>query len=131
VLETVRSYNPKRIVCLFGSIGGRAELRRAAMGRISAELADFSVVTSDNPDFEDPLNIIRDIESGMGDAPHIAIADRAEAVRYAVDNAQDGDVILFAGKGHEDYQIIEGAHVPFCERDIILDAAKKRLEAIV
>ena len=131
VLETIRSYNPARIVCLFGSIGGRAELRRAGMAKVAAELADFCIVTSDNPDREDPDKIIADIVDGLDGAPHIAIADRAEAIRYAIDNARDGDVILFAGKGHEDYQIVDGVHVPFCERDIILSYANEKLRAKV
>jgi UDP-N-acetylmuramyl-tripeptide synthetase len=128
VLETIRTYNPKRIVCLFGSVGGRTQLRRGGLGRIAGELADFCVITSDNPDYEKPLNIMYDIERGLktneNPCDYIMIADRAEAIKYAVDNAQDGDVVLLTGKGHEDYQLIEGVKVPFCERDLIIQAAQ-------
>ena len=102
-----------------------------SLDEVAAELADFCIVTSDNPDREDPDKIIADIVDGLDGAPHIAIADRAEAIRYAIDNARDGDVILFAGKGHEDYQIVDGVHVPFCERDIILSYANEKLRAKV
>lgn len=128
VLETIRSYNPKRLICLFGSVGGRTILRRRGLGKIAGELADFCIITSDNPDYENPLNIMSDIERGLktneNPCPYIMISDRAEAIEYAVTNAKDGDVILLAGKGHEDYQLIEGEHVPFNERELILKSAE-------
>jgi len=120
ILETLRTYDVKRIVCLFGSVGGKAEIRRFGMGKVAGKLADFTIVTSDNPDREDPDRIIADIVEGVGNAPHIAITDRSEAIKYAVENAAPGDVLLFAGKGHEDYQLIDGVHVPFCERELII-----------
>lgn len=126
-LETLREYNPKRLVCLFGSVGGRTKLRRAEMGEIAGRLADFLIITSDNPDNETPLDIINDIQRSVGDCPHICIPDRYEAVEYAVLNSIPGDIILFAGKGHENYQIINGIRVPFCEREIIKSTAKKYL----
>ncbi len=125
-LRTLADFKSGRIVCLFGSIGGRAELRRSGMAKVAAQYADFTIVTSDNPDFEEPEKIIADIVAGLDGAPHVAISDRAEAIRYAIENARSGDIILFAGKGHEDYQIIEGKHVPFCERDLILRFAAER-----
>ena len=128
VLETIRAYNPKRLVCLFGSVGGRTELRRGGLGRIAGELADFCVITSDNPDYEKPLNIMYDIERGLktnvNPCPYVMIVDRAEAIKYAVENAQDGDIVLLTGKGHEDYQLIEGVKVPFSERELIIQAAQ-------
>ena len=88
-----------------------------------ARLADFSVITSDNPDFEEPEKIISEIEGYMDGCPHICITDRAEAIKWTVENSRAGDVVLFAGKGHEDYQIIKGVHEPFDERGIILETA--------
>lgn len=125
-LSTLREYRPKRLVCLFGSIGGRAELRRKELAEASRRYADFSIITTDNPDFEDEQKIIDDIASYMGDSLYIKITDREEAVRYAVKNSLPGDIVLFAGKGHEDYQIVKGEHVYFCERDIIEDELKKQ-----
>jgi UDP-N-acetylmuramoyl-L-alanyl-D-glutamate--2,6-diaminopimelate ligase len=124
-LETLREYNPKRLVCLFGSVGGRTQLRRAEMGEIAGRLADFIIITSDNPDCENPLDIINDIERSVGDRPHVCIPDRREAVEYAVMNSMAGDIILFAGKGHEDYQLINGKRIPLCERDIIRETAER------
>ena len=126
VLSTIREYSPKRLVCLFGSVGDRTQIRRVEMGRIAAEYADFCVLTSDNPGFENPVSIIEDIERGIGGRiPYVTIPDRTAAVEYAVNNAKRGDVILFAGKGHEDYQLIEGKKVPFSERDIIRRVCEK------
>ena len=128
VLETIRAYNPKRLVCLFGSVGGRTQLRRGGLGRIAGELADFCVITSDNPDYEKPLNIMYDIERGLktneNPCPYVMIADRAEAIKYVVEQAQDGDIVLLTGKGHEDYQLIEGVKVPFSERNLIVQVAR-------
>ncbi len=126
-LETLREYHPLRLVCLFGSVGGRTELRRAEMGAAAGKLADFLIITSDNPDRENPLNIIEEIQRNVGNTPHICIADRREAVEYAVRTSIPGDIILFAGKGHENYQLINGNRAPFCERDIIMEAAGKYL----
>lgn len=128
VLETIRKYEPKRLICLFGSVGGRTELRRGGLGRIAGELADFCIITSDNPNYEKPLDIMYDIERGLktnkNPCPYVMIPDRAEAIEYAVKNAMDGDIILLAGKGHEDYQLIDGENVPFSERDLILKSAE-------
>jgi len=126
ILETLRLYEPKRLVCLFGSVGGRTELRRKAMGEIAASLCDFCILTSDNPGSEPPTDIIADIEKGFlgHDCPYTVIPDREEAIRHAVLHSQEGDVILFAGKGHETYQLIDGVKVPFCEREIIEQSAK-------
>ncbi len=131
-LETIRRYEPRRLVVLFGSVGGRTELRRAELGREVSTLADFAVITSDNPDFEEPENIIADIEKAVGETscPYVCITDRREAVKYAINNARDGDCILFAGKGHENYQLINGEHVPYNEREEILAAAAIKLAKV-
>ncbi len=75
--------------------------------------------TGDNPDDESPGAIIADIEKGIGDAPHTCIVDREKAIAFALGMAESGDTLLFAGKGHEDYQIVKGCHVPFCEKELI------------
>lgn len=130
-LETIREYRPKRLICLFGSVGGKAKSRRFGLGQAAGELSDFCIITSDNPDYEDPLDIISEIELGVKsnikNCAYIVIADREKAVEYAVLNAAEGDVILFAGKGHEDYQIIKGEYVPFSETEII----KRTCESIL
>lgn len=126
-LETLRQYEPKRLICLFGSVGGRTFGRRAEMGRVAASMADFCILTSDNPDGEDPMHIIKEISAEFGEAscPYVTIPDRAEAIRYAVSIASPGDIFLFAGKGHERYQLICGEKVPFCEKQILLDACEQ------
>ncbi len=119
ILTALRPCTEGRLIVVFGSVGGKAEIRRGGLGRAAAELADYAVITSDNPDFESPEAIIADIEKGIGDAPHTCIADRGEAIAFALDMAESGDTLLFAGKGHEDYQIINGEHIPFSERALI------------
>ena len=124
-LNALRKYQPKRLVCLFGSVGGRTEIRRRELGIAASEYADFSILTSDNPDREPPLDIIADIEKYMQNAPYAVIPDRKEAIEYAVAHAEEGDIVLLAGKGHETYQLINGKKEPFCERDILVAAAEK------
>ncbi len=124
-LRALRAYEPNRLICLFGSVGGRTEIRRRELGIAAAEYADFSILTSDNPDWENPLDILSDIEKHMNGAPHIVIPDRKEAIEYAVSIAAEGDIVLFAGKGHENYQLIEGKKIPFSEKDCILRAAER------
>ncbi len=123
LLNTIKAYNPKRIVSLFGCGGNRSKLRRFEMGEISGKLADFSILTADNSRFEDVNDIIADIEVGMKKTTgeYIIIPDRKEAIKYSIENAKDGDIVLLLGKGHEDYQEIEGVRYPFDERDIIAD----------
>jgi len=120
-LKTLREYSPSRLICLFGSVGGRTQCRREEMAIAASRYADYSILTSDNPDFEDPDRVIADIAAHMGDAAYECIADRKEAITKAVRMAREGDIVLFAGKGHETYQLICGEKVPFSEREIILD----------
>lgn len=121
ILTTLREYNPKRLICLFGAGGNRPKVRRYEMGEVSGRLADLSVITADNSRFEDVLDIIADIKTGMAktDGKYIEIPDRREAIRWCLENAQDGDIIVLAGKGHEDYQEIKGKKYPFDERVVI------------
>lgn len=125
LLETARSYHPHRIICLFGSVGGRTRGRRRELSEIAADLADFCILTSDNPNYENPADIISDMERYFDDTscPHVSIPDRAEAIRYALHMAQSGDILLLCGKGHEDYQLINGIKVPFSEKKIVLETA--------
>ena len=124
-LNALRKYHPKRLICLFGSVGGRTEIRRRELGIAASAYADFSILTSDNPDREPPLDIIADIEKYMQNAPYAVIPDRKEAIEYAIAHAEEGDIVLLAGKGHETYQLIGGKKEPFCERDILIAAAEK------
>ena len=97
------------------------------MGEVSGRLADFTIITSDNPRFEEPLDIIADIRTGMErtDGKYIEIPDRKEAIRYAILHGQPGDIIVLAGKGHEDYQEIKGVKYPMDERDLIRDILRE------
>ena len=101
---------------------------RFEMGEVSGNLADFTIITSDNPRFEEPEAIIEDIITGMKktDGVYISIPDRKEAIAYAIDHGQPGDIIVLAGKGHEDYQEIKGVKYPMDERDLIADILKER-----
>ena len=125
ILKTLREYEPKRLICVFGSVGGRTKSRRSELGKAAAELCDFCIITSDNPDNEPPMQIIDEIarEFGEGSCPYVKMPNRREAVLYAVKNAQKGDIILFAGKGHEDYQLINGKREYFCEKETIIEGA--------
>ncbi len=121
LLLALREYHPKRLVALFGCGGNRSKVRRYEMGEVSSKLADFSIITSDNPRFEKPSDIINDILTGVKKAngSYIMIEDRSQAIRYALEHAQDGDVIVIAGKGHEDYQEICGVKHHFSDREVV------------
>lgn len=123
LLLSLKEYHPKRLVTLFGCGGNRDPHRRYEMGEVSSNLSDLTVVTSDNPRFEEPMAIIDDILIGVRKGPgkYVTIPDRKEAIKYCIDNAEDGDVIILAGKGHEDYQEIKGIKYPMDERDLIAD----------
>lgn len=128
LLTTLREYEPTRLVCLFGCGGNRSKIRRFEMGEVSGNYADLTIITSDNPRFEKPQDIIEDIKTGIGrtSGRYIEICDRKEAIAYAIDHGQPGDIIVLAGKGHEDYQEIEGVKYPMDERVLIADILKER-----
>ena len=132
LLTTMREYHPKRLVCLFGCGGNRARSRRYEMGEVSGRLADLTIITSDNPRDEDPQAIIDDIKTGMAktDGKYVEISNRREAIAYAVSHGQEGDIIILAGKGHEDYQEIKGVKYPMDERVIIRELLDGGLEHI-
>ena len=127
LLTTLREYHPHRLVCLFGCGGNRAKSRRYEMGEVSSRIADLTVVTSDNPRDEEPMDIINDILQGVhkADGEYVTIPDRKEAIRYCMENAKDGDIIVLAGKGHEDYQEIKGVKHHMDERELIADIIKE------
>lgn len=126
LLTTLKEYKPKRLVCLFGCGGNRSKDRRFEMGEVSSKLADLTIVTSDNPRNEEPQAIIDDILVGVGkaDGAYVTIPDRGEAIRYAIEHAEEGDVIVLAGKGHEDYQEIQGKKYHMDERELVADVVK-------
>ena len=123
VLITLREYHPKRLVTLFGAGGNRPRDRRYEMGEISGKLSDLSVITEDNSRFEDVLDIIEDIKVGINKTggEYVVIPDRTDAIRYCIENAKDGDIIVLAGKGHEDYQDKNGVKTHYDEREVIAD----------
>lgn len=127
LLTTLKEYNPKRLVCLFGCGGNRSKDRRYEMGEVSGKLADLTIITSDNPRFEEPQAIIDDIKTGIGrtGGKYVEICDRKEAIRYAIEHGQPGDVIVLAGKGHEDYQEIKGVKYPMDERVLIAEVLEE------
>ncbi|MEE1442106.1 MAG: UDP-N-acetylmuramoyl-L-alanyl-D-glutamate--2,6-diaminopimelate ligase [Blautia sp.] len=121
LLTTLKEYHPNRLVCLFGCGGNRSKLRRYEMGEVSGKLADLTIITSDNPRNEEPQEIINDIKIGIGKTTgkYVEIIDRKEAIAYAIHHGQPGDIIVLAGKGHEDYQEIKGKKYPMDERVLI------------
>lgn len=130
LLHTLRDYDPGRIVTVFGCGGNRSKTRRYEMGEVSGRLSDFTIITSDNPRFEEPQAIIDDIIVGMKktDGEYISICDRKEAIKYAIANGRPGDVIILAGKGHETYQEIEGVKYDMDERVLIQEVLEELKE---
>ncbi|MCR5251004.1 MAG: UDP-N-acetylmuramoyl-L-alanyl-D-glutamate--2,6-diaminopimelate ligase [Lachnospiraceae bacterium] len=128
LLKTLREYGKGRLVTLFGCGGDRARSRRFEMGEASGRLSDLSIVTSDNPRSEDPMAIIEDILSTMKKTggEYVTIPDRKEAIEYAIAHALPGDIIILAGKGHEDYQEIAGVKHHMDERELVYDILRKR-----
>ena len=123
-LEAARELAKGRVICVFGSVGGRTKMRRAALGKAAGKYADLCIVTSDNPNFENPLDICKDIAINIKGAEYKIIPDREAALKYALDTAEDGDFILISGKGHEKYQLVRGKKEPFDEREILKSLSK-------
>lgn len=123
VLSTLKSYPHRRIITVFGSVGGRTYGRRAELGRVAAELSDLSILTADNPDHEPVSRITSDIKQAFiechKEGSCIEIYDRKEAIQTAFDMAEDGDIVLLAGKGHENYQLVSGERLAFSEYEIL------------
>lgn len=127
LLKTLRDYQPKRLVCVFGCGGNRARDRRYSMGEIGGRLADLCILTADNSRFEKIEDILADIRTGMQktDGVYLEIPDRREAIEYTLSHAEPGDMIAIIGKGHEDYQEIEGVRYPFSDRAVVEETVKK------
>ena len=130
VLTTVRTFTKKRLIVLFGCGGDRDHGKRPIMGEVVGRLADFSILTSDNPRTEDPNLILRSIEEGMKktDGPYVIIENRREAIRYALEMGREGDVIILAGKGNETYQDIMGVKRPFDEKVVVRELLEEMRE---
>lgn len=123
VLTTLRQYNPNRLITMFGAGGNRPKVRRYEMGEASGRLSDLSVITEDNSRFEDVMDIIEDIKTGLHktEGEYVVVPNRKDAIRYCIENAQDGDIIVLAGKGHEDYQEIKGVKYHMDERELVAE----------
>ena len=133
LLTTLRAYQPHRLVVIFGCGGNRSKLRRYGMGEVCARMADFSILTEDNNRYEAIEDILADIREGMAkgnkNAAYVEIPDRLDAIHYAIDHAQEGDLIALIGKGHETYRDRQGVKTPFLERELIEEyAAEKGIE---
>ena len=126
ILSAVKSYTKGRIICLFGCGGDRDARKRPKMAKVSGELADFTIITSDNPRTEDPVTICEEVEAGIKGITdqYIVIVDRIEAIEYAVKMAKKDDIVVLAGKGHESYQIIGHTKYPFDEKEIVINYLK-------
>ena len=128
VLKAIRECSVGKVKCLFGCGGNRDATKRPLMAAAAADNSDFLIVTSDNPRNEDPEDIIKDILAGLEDktTPYIKICDRREAIHWAVRNAEKDDIIVLAGKGHEDYQILAGGvKIHFDEREVVAEALEE------
>lgn len=128
VLKTLRMYNPRRLLVLVGTVGGRTKNRRKELGDAAAQWADIVMLTADNPDFEDPVEIIRDMAASFKD-PSVVVyrePDRARAVEKMLDLLQPGDIFLLAGKGHEAFQLIQGKQVPYSDKETVAAYYRKR-----
>ena len=123
ILSAVKTYTRGKVISLFGCGGDRDSSKRPIMGEISGRIADFTIITSDNPRTEDPDKIAKEIEEGIKktNGKYVLIVDRIKAIRYAIEMADKNDIIVLAGKGHEPYQEINGKKYPFDERTIVND----------
>ena len=122
MLTSVRDFCKGRLIVVFGCGGDRDPIKRPIMGKIGVKLADFAVITSDNPRNEEPMAIINDILKGVSDADgdYVVIEDRRKAIQYAMDKAEKDDIIILAGKGHETYQEIRGVKHHLDEREEVV-----------
>jgi UDP-N-acetylmuramoyl-L-alanyl-D-glutamate--2,6-diaminopimelate ligase len=120
-IDAVKPYATNKLICVFGCGGNRDKEKRKIMGEISANNADFTIITTDNPRFEEPMSIIKEIEKGFNGITdeYVLIEDRRDAIRYALKIANDGDTVLIAGKGGEKYQEVLGIKKPFDDKEIV------------
>jgi len=132
-LTAAKALTQKNVVVVFGCGGDRDRGKRREMGRVALELSDFTVITSDNPRSEDPEQIIEDILKGIpatsrSPQDYIVLPDRRQAIEHAIKNACLGDLILIAGKGHENYQILNSETIHFDDKEIAMDAITQRMK---
>jgi|Deesub1362B_J571_1020462.scaffolds.fasta_scaffold00152_44 UDP-N-acetylmuramoyl-L-alanyl-D-glutamate--2,6-diaminopimelate ligase len=130
VILAMRPLTKGKLIIVFGCGGNRDRGKRPIMGEIATELSDLVIVTSDNPRNEPPGEIIKDIVGGIKKKNYMIIEDRREAIFKAISIASSGDMVIVAGKGHEEYQEIEGVKYPFSDRATVVEAIKNRLEAV-
>lgn len=131
VLATVKEFAPARLVALFGCAGNRDPKKRPIMGEIASRLADFCILTSDNPRDENPERIIADCMPGLTshDTPHYVCADRYKAIEWALEHSRPDDILVLCGKGHEDYQVLDFGTIYFDEKEIVLTLLEKKRQA--
>ena len=125
ILKTAREFTRGRLISVFGCGGDRDKVKRPQMGKIGTDLSDVAVITSDNQRSEEPDSIIDDIIAGIEKDNYIRITNRHEGIEKAMEIAEDGDVIVIAGKGHETYQILNTGTIHFDEREVIEEILKK------
>ena len=125
MLDTVNRFKTGRIITVFGCGGDRDRGKRPLMGRVVEEKSDIAIVTSDNPRSEDPIKIIEEIKTGLSKNNHIIIPDRKEAIYRAIEIAKKNDIVLIAGKGHEDYQILKDRTIHFDDREVASEAIRE------
>jgi len=126
ILKTVREFTKEKLICVFGCGGDRDKTKRPIMGKIGTDLSDISIITSDNPRTEDPMEIINDIVSGTKKHNFEIIENRRAGIKRAIEIAGIGDIIVIAGKGHEDYQILKDKTIHFDEREVVSEIIKER-----
>lgn len=126
VLRVAKSLD-RRVIVVFGCGGDRDKTKRPIMGDIATKLSDFAIITSDNPRSEDPAKIIEDIVSGVERDNYVIQEDRKEAINYAINMAEPGDIVVIAGKGHETYQIFKDVTIHFDDREVAMEAIKRRI----
>src|SRR5207237_3701035 len=125
-LKTLRELDPRRIIVVFGCGGNRDREKRPQMGQVAGDKADYAIITSDNPRKEDPDQIIAEIEKGFRSDRYEKITDRARAIARAIEMAQSRDIVLIAGKGHENYQEFADHTVPFDDIQVARRAIEDR-----
>ena len=124
IIKTLRCLTKKKLIVVFGCGGERDKTKRPRMGRVVSELADYAIITSDNPRSEDPQEIINNIKQGIRKTNYCVIPQRSEAIKKTLSLARAGDIVLIAGKGHEDYQIIKDKVIPFNDREVVRECLK-------
>ena len=128
-LKVLKPLCGARLICVFGCGGNRDKSKRSVMGSISGKLADFSIITTDNPRFEEPMDIINEVEKGLikEKASYLIVQDRRQAIFYALDFAKEDDIVLVAGKGGENYQEVLGIKKPYSDKQVLLEYLEKKI----